>query len=184
MRTEAGIYRKAFRHPTFCIFRIVAGTTGEIQRVVCWWQSPQECIGSARQMMNICPSLLMHTCLTGLPSLLFSVHCTISTSLLAASLFLNTHSLASKTVVCLFGFAREVGKPLDCNPTANLRRYFSTPVRYVPVAKVNPQIGMESSSHKGFRENLHTARGSIFPKKLAESNLQPLMEPQERNKRR
>ena len=55
----------------------------------------------------------------------------------------------------------------------NLRRYFSTPVRYVPVAKV-----------KGFRENLHTARGSILPKKLAVSNLQPLMKPQERNKRR
>ena len=66
----------------------------------------------------------------------------------------------------------------------NLRRYFSTPVRYVPVAKVNPQIGMESSSHMGFRENLHTARGSILPKKLAVSNLQPLMKPQERNKRR
>ena len=66
----------------------------------------------------------------------------------------------------------------------NLRRYFSTPVRYVPVAKVNPQIGMESSRHKGFRENLHTAGGSILPKKLAVSNLQPLMKPQERNKRR
>lgn len=66
----------------------------------------------------------------------------------------------------------------------NLRRYFSTPVRYVPVAKVKPQIGMESSYHKGFRENLHTARGSILPKKLTVSNLQPLIKPQERNKRR
>ena len=48
---------------------------------------------------------------------------------------------------------------------ANLRRYFSTPVRYVPVAKVNPQIGMESSYHRGGRENLHTARSSIFAEK-------------------
>jgi hypothetical protein len=94
-----------------------------------------------------------------------------------------THSLSSKTLV-FSGIARKKGKPLDCNPTANLRRYFSTPVRYVPVAKVNLQIGMSSSDHKGFRENLHTARGSILPKKIAVSSLQPLMKPQERNKRR
>ena len=180
MRTGASIQRKAFRHPTFCISRIVAGTTGEIQRVVCWWQSPQECIRSARQMMNICPSLLMYTCFMGLPSLLLSVHCLLPVSLLVPC-FSKTQ--VSKTHV-FSGVAREVGKPLDCNPTTNLRRYFSTPVRYVPVAKVNLQIGMESSDHKGFRENLHTARGSILPKKLAVSNLQPLMKPQERNKRR
>ncbi len=82
MRTGASIYIKAFRHPTFCISRIVAGTAGEIQRVVCWWQSPQECIRSARQMMNICPSLPMHTCFMGLPSLLFSVHCLLPVFLL------------------------------------------------------------------------------------------------------
>ena len=94
------------------------------------------------------------------------------------------HSLASKTLV-FSGIARKKGKPLDCAiRPVNLRRYFSTPVRYVPVAKVNSQIGMESSSHMGFRENLHTTRGSILPKKLAVSNLQPLMKPQERNKRR
>ena len=32
-----GTEGKAFRHTTFCISRIVASTTGEIQRVVCWW---------------------------------------------------------------------------------------------------------------------------------------------------
>ena len=37
-------------------------------------QSPQEYVGSARQMASICPSLPMHTCFMGLPSLLFSVH--------------------------------------------------------------------------------------------------------------
>ena len=38
-------------------------------------QSPQEYVVSARQMTSICPSLPMHTCFMGLPSLLFSVHC-------------------------------------------------------------------------------------------------------------
>ena len=94
-----------------------------------------------------------------------------------------THSLASKTLV-FSGVARRRASHLVAIRPVNLRRYFSTPVRYVPVAKVNSQIGMESSDHKGFRENLHTARGSILPKKLAVSNLQPLMKPQERNKRR
>ena len=94
-----------------------------------------------------------------------------------------THSLSSKTLV-FSGVARMWASHLVAIRPVNLRRYFSTPVRYVPVAKVNPQIGMSSSSHKGFRENLHTARGSILPKKLAVSNLQPLMKPQERNKRR
>lgn len=41
-----------------------------------------------------------------------------------------------------------------------------TPVRYVPVAKVNPLYGMESSCHKGFLENLHALiRGSILHEK-------------------
>ena len=93
------------------------------------------------------------------------------------------HSLASKTLV-FSGFPGGGQANLVAIRPVNLRRYFSTPVRYVPVAKVKPQIGMESSYHKGFRENLHTARGSILPKKLAASNLQPLIKPQERNKRR
>ena len=95
----------------------------------------------------------------------------------------NTYSLASKTLV-FSGVARRWASHLVAIRPVNLRRYFSTPVRYVPVAKVKPQIGMESSSHMGFRENLHTARGSILPKKLAVSNLQPLIKPQERNERR
>ena len=33
---------------------------------------PQEYVGMVRQMVNICPSLPMHTCLMGLPSMLFS----------------------------------------------------------------------------------------------------------------
>jgi len=30
------------------------------------------------------------------------------------------------------------------------------------VAKVNPHLGMASSHHKGFRENLHTLLGVVF----------------------
>ena len=35
-----GTQGKAYMHTTFCISRIVAGTTGQIQRVVCWLASP------------------------------------------------------------------------------------------------------------------------------------------------
>jgi len=143
-------------------------------------QSPQEYVGCAGQMTSICPSLPRHTCFVGLLSLLFFVHwqgCSFSVCLSCI------HSLASKTLV-FSGIARRWASHLVAIRPVNLRRYFSSSVRYVPVAKVNLQIGMESSSHKGFRKNLHTTRGSILPKKLAVSNLQPLIKPQERNKRR
>ena len=143
-------------------------------------QSPQEYVGCAGQMTSICPSLPMHTCFMVFLSLLFSVHYQGCSFSVCRSCI---HSLTFKTLV-FSGIARRWASHLVAIRPVNLRRYFSTPVRYVPVAKVNLQIGMESSSHKGFRENLHTARGSILPKKLAVSNLQPLMEPRERNKRR
>ena len=41
-------------------------------------QSPQECVGRVRQMINICLSVPMHTCFMGLLSLLFNVHTTLS----------------------------------------------------------------------------------------------------------
>ena len=44
--------------------------------------------------------------------------------------------------------------------TVNLRSVFPTrPFDTCPVAKVNPHLGMSSSGHKGFRENLHTLSG-------------------------
>ena len=130
-------------------------------------QSPQEYVGSAGQMTNICPSLPRHTCFVGLLSLLFSVHYQGCSFSVCRSCI---HSLTSRTLV-FSGVARKGASHLIAIRPVNLRRYFSTPVRYVPVAKVKPQIGMASSDHKGFRENLHATRGSILPKKLAVSNL-------------
>ena len=47
--------------------------------------------------------------------------------------------------------------------TVNLRSVFPTrPFDTCPVAKVNPHLGMSSSGHKGFRENLHTLLGVVF----------------------
>ena len=134
-------------------------------------------------MASICPSLPMYTCFMGLPFLLFSVHWHTVNFPSFSMLFL-LHILCHPKLPFSQALPGRRAIHLVAIRPVNLRRYFSTPVRYVPVAKVNPQIGMASSSHKGFRENLHTARGSILPKKLAVSNLQPLMKPHERNKRR
>ena len=181
-----GTNGKAFRHPTFHVFLFAHGQRERHRELSADWQSPQEYVGSAGQITSICPSLPMHTCFMVLLSLLFSVHCQgCSFSVCvpfqyAVLVFTFWHPKLSFSQALP---GRRASHLIAIRPV-NLRRYFSSPVRYVPVAKVSPQIGMESSSHMGFRENLHTARGSILPEKLAVSNLQPLMEPQERNKRR
>ena len=70
-----GTKGKASRHPTFCISRIVLGTTGQIQRFVCWWAIPT-------RVHRMCQTDDKHLSVPsdahlfmGLPSLLFSVHC-------------------------------------------------------------------------------------------------------------
>ena len=66
---------KAFRHPTVHVFLFAHGQRERHRKLSADGQSPQECVGMARQMETICPSLPMYTCFMGLPSLLFSVHC-------------------------------------------------------------------------------------------------------------
>lgn len=65
---------KAFRHTTFHVFLFAHGLRERHRELSADWQSPQEYVGSAKQMTSICPSLPMHTCFVGLLSLLFSVH--------------------------------------------------------------------------------------------------------------
>ena len=64
---------KAFRHPTFHVFLFAHGQRERHRELSADGQSPQEYVGCAGQMTSICPSLPMHTCFVGLPSLLFSV---------------------------------------------------------------------------------------------------------------
>ena len=65
---------KAFRHTTFHVFLFAHGQRERHGELPADGQSPQEYVGSAGQMTSICPSLPMHTCFMGLPSMLFSVY--------------------------------------------------------------------------------------------------------------
>ena len=72
-------------------------------------QSPQEYVGMARQMASICPSIPMHTCFMGLPSLLFSVHWH-TVSIHSCCIFPLSH-IQQHSKFSFLGFVRKVGMP-------------------------------------------------------------------------
>lgn len=131
-------------------------------------QSPQEHVRSARQMMNICPSLPVHTCFLGLPSLLFSVHWHVVPSyryVLSDTLipihYYNSQFQVPFSTVTLTSASHQVGEPssspLYVVTTANRHFFLSVSGRSVWAAKLWPRISALQVRGAGVSlENLHT----------------------------
>ena len=106
---------KTFWHTTFRISRIVQVRREDYGKLSAYGQSPQECVGMYRQMMNICPFLQTYTCFMGLPSTLFSIHlneCSLSFFLVNA--LYSTHSTRLQSDP--WTFAGISVRPLDTFP--------------------------------------------------------------------
>ena len=155
-----GTNGKAFRHPTFCISRIVHVRRDKYRELPADGQSPQEYVGSARQMTSICPSLPMYTCFLGLPFPLFSVHCQI-VPIDTRVLFYTVHILSYHTTVTRLSASHQVGEP-SSSPvyvvtTANRHFFLSVSGRSVWAAKLWPRISALQVRGAGVSlENLHT----------------------------
>ena len=130
-------------------------------------QSPQEHVRSARQMMNICPSLPVHTCFLGLPSLLFSVHkhvvpsyrYVLSDTLIPIHYYTSVSS--SFFTVTRLSASHKIGEP-SSSPiyvvtAANRHFFLSVSGRSVWAAKLWPRISALQVQGAGVSlENLHT----------------------------
>ena len=155
-----GTNGKAFRHPTFCISRIVHVRRDKYRELPADGQSPQEYVGSARQMTSICPSLPMYTCFLGLPFPLFSVHCQI-VPIDTRVHFYTVHILSYHITVTRLSASHQVGEP-SSSPiyvvmTANRHFFLSVSGRSVWAAKLWPRISALQVHGAGVSlENLHT----------------------------
>ena len=115
-----GTNGKAFRHTTFCISRIVAGTTGQIQRVVCWWAIPTRVHRNGQTdgiHLSVPPNVhLLHG--LAVPAFLCS---SLGVFLFSMPFFYSLFGIQNSRFLRR---CQNVGKPLGCNPTREPSQVF------------------------------------------------------------
>ena len=115
-----GTNGKAFRHTTFCISRIVAGTTGQTQRVVSWWAIPtrvrRKCQTDGKHLSVPSNVHLLHG--LAVPAFLCS---SLGMFLFSMPFFYSLLGIQNSRFLRR---CQNVGKPLGCNPTREPSQVF------------------------------------------------------------